>query len=325
MDNNIIVQYINFVKKQMSQFYKLVLGTQYDKKLVETLLEQYLLVRYYDETNYPKERDFVERIGRELYDLIEPLMNKKNAEQIKNIYSLFGYIPYFDDCFFLEDEKELLEIFFQDENLKIEFTPEKKKEIRSFLRNFRLLKEKFHALFTTKNFYLKEKRIKKNLYRLTLGHDVKISNLFSDFAIEKVFNTGIINEDKLFVQFIMASEIILENAISLDFSRSYVMDLPSSFFAKEKKLERVFHLIDNTLAKKQLILNINYEDYLVHKNKIEDFIKEGYTLSLTINKTFDDNISNFILFSHIFIYNDSEFYDIIIENKDSILSQLIVL
>ena len=325
MNNNIILEYINFVKTSILKFYQIILEEDYDKNLIEPLLDRYLMVRYYGETNYTKEKDLVEILGKELKMAMESKLNKENEEKFKNIYALFVYIFYFDDCYYVENNASLLDCFFQDENIKIVFNKEKKKVTQDFLRKFSINKERFRLLFRSTQFSLDEKRLKSNLYKIRLTQNVRISNLYSDYAVEKAFNTGVVAEDKLFITFLMISEIILANAVGLDFSRYYLTDFVPSFFTKEKKIERIFNVIDNNLTKKYLIINIKYSDYLLYKDKIEIYIKRGFSFSVTLDHTFDEDFANLILFTCVLINSNDENYDFVMTNKTQISSTIVVL
>jgi len=325
MDSNVINEYIKFVRKEILQLYKIVLGKQYDRVIAEKLVDKYISVRYFNESKFLKSKDFIERISKELMSLIKPYLETESGEIAKTIYALFGYLFYFDDCYLIEDERAFMDIFFTDENIKVEFNSEKEKEVKKFIRQFNRNKESFHKVFSSNQFSLNERRLKKNLYTLKLNQSIRISPLFSDYAIEKSFNTGVVNEDKMFVLLSMSSELLLQNAISLDFSRYYVVEFPNTLFLKEKKIERFFGYIDNELSKKQLIINIRYEDYISNGKIINSFISRGFSFCITIGEYFDENFSNFILFTHVFLYDDSQFYDMIMENKESISAQLIIL
>jgi len=325
MNTNIIVEYTDFIKRQIIEFYNIVLKEQFDKELITPFLEKYILVRYYNETIYSKEKDIIERITKEMEKIVFEITTPENEEQIKNIYSLFGYLLYFDDCYFLEDDKELINLFFRDKILKIDFTDSTKEEIKIFLSEFRNNKIRFSNVLISNQFHLTEKRLKRNYYRLTLGHDVKISSLYSESAIEKAFNTGSINEDKLFVLFIMASNLVLQNAIGLDFTRHYIIDIIPNLYTKDKKIDKLFKTIDNVLTQKYLIFNIKYSDYLIHKEKIDFLIHKGYSFAITIDEDFDEDYNKLIIFSCVLLYKDHEKYDIIKENKNKMTSQLITL
>ena len=324
MDSNIINEYTNFIKKELLKFYKIVLKNDYNKKLCEIFLDYYINIRYYNETNYPKEQDLIERLSKEMKFVIETTINKENEETIKNIYALFGYIAYFDDCYVIEDKTSILECFFEDENIKLEITEETKEEIKEFFKKFNKTKNRFLRVLDTKQFELHEKRIKKNFYKTSLLNYVRVSNLYSEIAVEKAFKSGVINEDKMFVELLLISKQILVGAIGLDFSRFYVADLVSSLFTKEKKIERIFNLLDNNLTKKHLILNITFEEYLNNKEKVNNYIKKGFPFAVTLDSRFDEDFEKLILFSYIIVSQQHSSYDIIMENRDKIMTDILI-
>lgn len=325
MDVNVILEYVTYVKKSILTFYKIVLDKKYNKGLIEPLLENYLNVRYYNETKYSREKDLVERISKELSNTLKDIIDDKNEDLVKTIYALFGYVFYFDDCYIPDNDLDLLDTLFKDKNIKIDFTEGIKRDVTKFLKKFRSEKERYLENFKSDQFFLLEKRIYRNTYKLGIDHMVKISNLYSEYAIEKAFNMGTVNEDKMFILLAMTSHLVLENAISLDFSRKYVVDIPSSYFTKEKKVERLFRILDNTLAKKSIIISIAYKDYKVNKGYIDNLVKEGYSIGVIIDETFDEDYTDFILFSYVFVYDTYENYDMILNNKDKIATKLIVI
>ena len=135
----------------------------------------------------------------------------------------------------------------------------------------------------------------------------------------------VIYEQRLFITYIMASSLVLENAKNLDFSKHYVVNFASSLFKKDKKIKRLFNVLDNTLAKKAISIIITYEDYIQNKTLIDAYISLGYSFGIILDSKFNGDINTLILFSYVFISEDHELYDIIISEKDNIKSKLIVL
>lgn len=325
MSYNIIDEYINFIKKEYLKFYKIILRTKYNKQVIEPLLDRYIMVRYYNETIYASNKDVVERINKELSRVIFSLMKKSNEELLKNIYALFGYIMYYDDCFLISDERKIADCMFHDDNIKLEFTEDIQKEILNFLKQHKKKKDRFHELFLTNQFHLKEEKIanEDNLYLVSLMHHIKMSNLYSEYAILKAYNEGIGNEDKSFVLAVMLCERILQSAINLFFNKKYILLFPETLFGKPKKLDRFLRIFDNTLAKKQISLQINYQTFLSHKEKIIHLMRDGYSFSLYIDSTFDQNYQNLVLFQYILVPKENEYHDDIIKNKEMIDSTLL--
>ena len=232
---------------------------------------------------------------------------------------------YLDDAIYFDSSKSLIDYLISDNNLKIEGLTLKKDELNKWLRNFTKGKKEFFRVLETNEYILKEKRIQRGYYNLSLEQNVKISYLYSDTAINKAFTTGNTYEDSLFVLYILASKLVLENAINLDFSRRYCLEFANSLWSKEKKQKRLLEILNNTLAKKYLEIKISLTTYYENKSLIDKLIKEGYLFSLYLDDTFTGEITELYLFSTIFIYKNNEFFDMIINSKEKIPGRIIVL
>ena len=90
---------------------------------------------------------------------------------------------------------------------------------------------------------------------------------------------------------------------------------------KKKKLSRVFASLDNPLCKKLVSMKILASDYLSNKEWIQEKIKEGFSFALVLDT--EVPTSEFILFSYLYVYEDSEIFDIIMNGKDNISSRII--
>ena len=325
MDLNIISEYLKFVKKSLLEFYKIIFENKYQKSLIEPFLDKYIDIRYNNETNYHNIKNLTNRVSKELEPLFIELQSDNNISLLKSIYALFGYIMYLDDAIYFDSSKSLIDYLIIDNNLKIEGLTLKKDELNKWLRNFTKGKKEFFRVLETNEYILKEKRIQRGYYNLSLEQNVKISYLYSDTAINKAFTTGNTYEDSLFVLYILASKLVLENAINLDFSRRYCLEFANSLWSKEKKQKRLLEILNNTLAKKYLEIKISLTTYYETKSLIDKLIKEGYLFSLYLDDTFTGKITELYLFSTIFIYKNNEFFDMIINSKEKIPGRIIVL
>ena len=323
MEYNIISKYIKFVKRELLEFLRLVIGNNYPKKVCKLFVNKYIDVRYFNETNYTSTRDFVTRLNKELLDVYNENKTSEEDELLKTAVALFIYIAYVDDVYPIEDGDSVLDLLTKDESLKLNLTNESIKEIKKWLINYSRTKEKFFDSIVSNDFILTEKSVYRKTYLLGLDSNVKISNLYSEYAIDKAYNTPVINEDKLFIMLIKCSYELLKNAISLDFTRKYVIDIPATLVTKDKKFKRLLSAIDNMLARKFIHLRITYSTYIKNKNIFDLIIKYGYNVAIIIDEAFDGKINSLPIFSYIFIYEDSEFFDMIKDNEDKIESKII--
>ncbi len=323
MEYNVISRYVDFLKREYHNFFKIMFGDKYQKKLCEPFLDRYICVRYFNETSFTSDKDIISRLNKELVDVYDSVVDDDNEEMIKNIVALFGYIIYFDDVCQVIEEAVLINVLAEDEDITIEHDHNIKKDIKVWYINFKKKKEKFNNTIMTRDFDLIEERLYRKIYYLVLKHNVKISNLYSEFAIDKAYNSGLINEDKLFITLILSSLLVLNNAINMDFSRYYVVDMASSLFNKDKKLNRLFNAINNSLAKRNIAMRISYTDYLNNRDKINKLINDGYAFGVIIDDKFDGNLNELILFSYVFVDEENEYYDVLVSQKDKIKSKII--
>ena len=323
MDYNVIGKYIDFIKKKYLDLFKILFRNKYQKNLCLPFLDKYIEVRYYNETNYLTEKDFVNRINKELIDLAEKLATDDNIEDIKNIVAIFGYILYFDDVYVINHEMELINTMVSDEILKFENSQGLKDFIKEWLLELNKGKDVFNNTIITKDFCLVEERLYRKLYNLVLEQNVKISNLYSEYAIDKAYNSGVVNEDKLFVTYILASNLVLENAINLDFSRYYIIPFANTLFEKEKKSNRLLNVINNPLAKKFISIRITYSDYKNNKKMIDNLINEGYSFGLELDSTYTGITSELVLFPYIFVHDDSPEYEMLNREKFRLKSKIV--
>ncbi len=325
MDYNVIEEYISFNREKYLEFFKIILGSHYQKYLCSIFIDRYINVRYYNETNYLTEKDFVNRINKELVDLTKKLADDDNIDDIKNIVALFGYIIYFDDVGIINHDMELINTLVTDDIIKVEKKDDLKQLIKDWYTSLKKGKEIFNNAISTKDFNLLEKRLYKKLNYLELEHNVKISNLYSEYAIDKAYNSGIVNEDKLFVTYILASSLVLNNAINLDFSRYYLVPIASTLFEKEKKFMRLINVINNPLSKKFISIKILYSDYKKNKSKINNLINDGYSFGIELDEKYTGNTSELVLFPYIFVNEDSPEYEMLMREKERLKSKIIKL
>ena len=318
MEYNIIKEYIKLLNNYYLEFFKIVLKNKYNKKVCEDFLDVYFNTRYYNETKYHKNTDIMARINKELVDVYSRYVaDGEDKDTLKNIVALFGYIAYFDNIMDINNEAELINILISDDTIKVANKELCEKSLVLWHKRLKKAKDKFFDTIKSTDFSMIGKRVYRKINRAVLISNIKISNLYSEYAIETAFNTEIISEDKLLVLFILVSGELINNAILLDFSRKFVVDIPCTLWDKEKKLPRILNIIDNPLAKKLVLLNISYTDYLEHKDTIDNYIKKGYSFSVTIDEKFNGDYDRLVIFNSVFIDVNNEYYDGLIEQEHS--------
>ena len=149
----------------------------------------------------------------------------------------------------------------------------------------------------------------QDVYNVEITHDIAIPKLYSKFAIDKVFNDGLISEDKLFIEYYIVSNKILKNIIAGDYNNKYLLEFNPNILKKKEKLTRLLNIIDNDLTKDVISMKIQYKDFIANKEKILELIHGGYKYSIVIDNTYDNLEKLEPNFFKIFEY-------IILNNKD---------
>ena len=317
-------EYIKFVDNFLTSYYKLLLDGKYDKNLVKPFIDKYIDVRYYNKYSI-NEDDFTERLNKELNGVAATLMkeHENKKDQIKNVFALFSYVLFIDGCTKFNDINILLKTLYADKNISLKYTTEIKRSVTSLVKTYITKKIDFFKLFETTEFFLKGKKIDKDIYMIDLGQNCNLSKLYSDYAIDKAYNSTVVNENKVYLTLIMLSSKILSEVIALDFTNSYIIDFPITLFEKSKKIMRFLRAMNDELLKEKISIKIYYKDYQKYKRYINDMITNGYSISLELDDSYTTNFDNLYIFTNILVSKKYSYYDIIINNKDIIKTNII--
>lgn len=314
---NIVQEYINFIEKKYKKILSLALGTDYIAKTATMFIKEYINVRYYEDIDlemYNLHDVIVER----LTDLKELLTSKNSDECLENIIEVFELIFYIDKVDYSISINEI----FKNINLT------NQKEIIKIMREVDDKRNKYLQLADNKKFYIELHTINnsKNIKKVKLKHDIKFSKLYSDYAIEKVYNSGIINEDKLFIEYSHISFLILNDKLSNNEIGHYVLEFSDDLLKKEQKLYRVIKVINNELVKSHVSLKIDYKSYLENKSKIEELIKNGINITTVIDNSFKCDkihLEELVVFKNIIIDMRYLNYDYLKDNRESIRTNVL--
>jgi hypothetical protein len=316
--------YINYIENSLFTYFKYLLGKSYKYNIVKIFVTKYIEIRYYNNGIY-QDKNLLDKLGKEFNLIAKELIkeNEADSELVKDICALFGYVLYFDDACEYADLNVLIDTLFEETYVLA--TQEIKQEFTSFIKETITKKEAYHKLFTTKEFQLKYKRYKKNVYKVTIQNNIDIGKLYSDYAKEKAFEEGTINEDKKYVLIRMLSEKILKDAIENDFAKKYIISLPESFFKKPKKYKKLISMLDNDLIRSRISLKVTYQEYINNKEIINESINAGINFALELDKTFDNSFNILILFKYVIVYEHLDCYDSLTEDKDAFGTTIITL
>ena len=339
--NNLMDTYITYTEKKIKKYMKTILDKQYDENLVNEYLKTYINARYYNiqNTDTPA-RAFYLRILEELEYKEDILMKKCEEEsqnlnekqeqlnKIHNLKELFAYILFFDNVRNVENfktidnMKEIISKMIQTANalFKIDISQSAEKKLYEEIKNDMLEKELFLDKFDTDEFALQfeNSKVKDDVYFVTLEQKVKMPMQFSEAAIEKVYHEGIVAEDKLQIEYILLSVVVISDIINGNFDDTYIAEFTSSLLKKKQKLDSILSILGNQELQDKIHLNIMYADYIKNQKSILEYTKKGYNFTITLDneaKSIED-VEKLKMFKMVIVPQKLALYKEIKNNKE---------
>ena len=157
---------------------------------------------------------------------------------------------------------------------------------------------------------VKYEKLNNKIYYTTLEYNINFPSIYSNFAIKRVYNSEVINEQKMFILYNLITLKVLNGLINYDFKNKYIVTYPITLLSKEDKNKRFLNLIDNDILKDRFLIEFDYNLYLEYKDYIIDLIQNGFHFVIYFQDKyeFDDiEIKRFELFDAILVTNQELF------------------
>lgn len=317
MATNISNDYINFVKKSITNYTKLIMSKKFNKEIFDTLLNTYINTRYY---NYydSKYKNYSLKINYNLKNEVLKIMqtdDQKYNELAKKTYLVFKYIIYFDNVLEYDSLDKIIDdiVEFRIKNFDL-YEDDFAKEFLMIVKEDNKRKKTYLESLKNDRLILETKKTNNsNVFFANLKPVLTFPKIYSDYSIKKVYNEGIINEDKLFITYHLVNKEILLNSIKGIYDNKYIVEFPISILEKKDKTNRLLNTINSEVTRDNIIMNITYSSYLNNKEAIESMIKDGYKFSVVLDEKYDYQEKSKIwlsIFSYIIIKKDTTFdYD----------------
>lgn len=300
---NALEEYIKFEKNNISLFAKEVLSDYYVEELFSHLLDTYFENRYYNfysEENTTLEENIFEHLKKTLTKLLEG-SDEETKNKLTEMYVIFNYILCYDEVNIINDRTlvKLLcdyrsSLFGSSDNLF-------KEKISKLINTTREKRKAFFDYFHTNDFYIKKYTTsKENVIDIVIDHKLQFPKLYSEYAIDRVFNEDTIKEDKLLVEYYLMTDLIVKDVRECIFDKYYLIEFAPSLFEDKERLQKLLDLTLDDCFKNQTVMKIDYEDYVKYNNNIKDMIRDGYKFAIFVDDN-DVKEEDFILFE-IFDY-----------------------
>lgn len=330
MTINIMDKYIEITRKQINEYMKLVFGRKFNKKYCDAYTEKYINIRYY---NYYDE-DIHSTIRRKIVYYIKQeqeslaINNIDDRILIEQMRIFYYYLVYFDNVTYCKDLRKTAEKIDKLRNKMLNKKEEGFAEkLYNTMQEYIQAKQDFIEKFESTDFYIKISNYpdRLNVYRINLKNNIKFPKVYSEFALKKAFETGIINEDKLLVEYYLTSIQILKDIIKQNFRRVYVVEFATTLLKKTNKIKNLLHIISNSAIQEKICIKIRYENFAKNREKIYELMKQGYNIALILDDSFEvnyKNIESLRLFKYIILNKHLDNYE---EIKNNNIKNIIII
>lgn len=323
MTINIMEQYIEITKKQIEEYMKLVFKHKFNKGYCELFTERYINIRYY---NY-YENEVIETMRRKILNHLKQvgediiINNINDRELIENMRIFFYYVLYFDDVVYYKDLKnKIQQISKIRERIygysSEQFTDELYEKMQEYIKQ----KKEIMNRFLSDNFFIKLTNYpdKTKIFRVNLKYkNIKFPLEYSEFAINKAFQVGLMAEDKLVVEYYLAVIQILKDILKLNFKRKYILEFADTLLKKPKKIKSILNIISSSAVQDKVSLKIRYEYFVQNKETVYELMRNGYKITIILDNSFDvtfKNIETLQMFEFVIISRELKEYSEIKQN-----------
>lgn len=326
MTINLANKYIELTKKEIISYLKLVFGNKFVKKYSDVYIKKYIEIRYYNFYDYDTNRTLRKKILDNLRDLSEELCidNIEDREIIDQMCVFFYYVLYFDNISRTKNMEQTIEKIYRLRKRVLEKDDEEfKEELYKITKEYKKQKEKLLDKFDSNEFFIKLTNYpnKLNVYRVNLKFNIKFPLVYSEFAINKAFNVGLINEDKLLIEYYLVANKVLKDVLRQNFTKEYILEFTDKLLDKPNKLKNLLNIIENNAIKDKVSIKIKYESFISYKDKIYDLMRNGYKITIILDNSFKPDyksIESLATFKYVIINKDLKNYKEIISYKKRI-------
>lgn len=326
---NLMDEYIDFTSKKIKKYIKMILRSKYDEEIVQEFLKTYINSRYYN-INDENSRAFYLKITDSLkrkQETLKTRIDKDKLEIIDPTMQIFTYMLFFDNVRKVENFKNinsirevivrLLSYCEQTLGLKAQETLEESlyNEITSDL----LDKDIYLDNFETDDFLLSfEKTLEyDNVYYTKLDYNIKVPAIYSDEAIDKVFNTGTVAENKLVVEYELLSVVTIRDILEGNFKDKYIAEFNNSLFKKTQKLDSILAVINNQALQDKIYITITYRDLEKNRSLITDYVRNGFNFAVELDDYFTniDDLGKLTIFKYVMVPSNIKLYKEVLKRK----------
>lgn len=327
---NVVDEYIKLTSDEVNSYMKLIFDNQYLKRISDEYIKEYVQIKFYnfyerDENLSPK-KNYIAAIKKAEKKILEKYPDDQKL--IQNMALFYDYIFYFDKMSTrIDTTQSIIEL----EKLRFKILRKSSEDFESNFyetyQKFLNLKAQFIFKFNSNDFGLNLNNFGNipELYMVKFKYKLEFPEIYSEKAVEKTYNSEIVKEDRLQVEYSLLSIEAIKDIEKANFNKKYFVEFQTSLFKKAKKLEGILNIINNPVAQDKINLLIKYDDYSKNTNEIIDLLKKGFRFAIIIDNSMPvdySTISKLNIFSYILVNKRFIRYDELMKQK-VILNNLI--
>lgn len=311
---NIINKAICFKKEEINEIINVLVDDANSKRneqsIKKVMLDSYVDGKYYNfcgNVNVEfNEENIVTRIDNVLKQIGENLVNNykgndnKYIEKVNKWVDIFVLINHLEQIYSSDQELAEKKEIYMNQILKI-FNPlnQNPDELKNIIKKIIKIQKLYQSAIknilektNTNAFKLVTKEISghKDLYAVSLEHNILFSKVYSEYIVDKTYTEGIVAEDKVMVLLNLLLAKIVKDMFDFEDNVTYFIHIPDSIYVKPNKLDKIFKLFEDEYAKNNIIVTVKYEDLIKCNKQILALRKRGYRFAIIFDN--DTKISN---------------------------------
>lgn len=164
----------------------------------------------------------------------------------------------------------------------------------------------------------------KNMFAVSVEHNIMFSKVYSEYIVDKTYTEGIIAEDKVMVLLNLLHVNIVRDMLDLEENKKYFIHVPDSVYLKPNKLDKIFKLFEDEYAKNNIIVVVDCKSLIEHNEQIMNLRQKGYQFAIILNNEikFSDN-KYMEIAEYLFIDKNLMTYNLISSIPDDLTNKII--
>ena len=325
MARNIVRDYIDYDRKKMIKYIDIITEKKLYSKITDMIVDTYVNVRYFDMYEHVK-NNIIDDISYYVKEKLETEFESKNTKRnnilVNDALIIIRYVILLEKY---HDDVSISNLIIEFENKLVAEYQDTKVIVSDLIKTIKediISKKKFINSLTSTDFSVSPTTTNlAGVFNVLFENNVKIPDLFSQVAINRVYNTGVINEDKMVVFYLLTTREILKDMVDFDYGKVYLLDFVCDLLGKKNKFSNLLKIFDLDYLKDRMILKISYQDYIDNRDRVDDLIHGGLSFAIILNSDFNDNSILLDIFDFIIVNDDIEKYPMLKKYSNVVISR----